>query len=485
MSTPPTAEPATTTKKTTTRTTQDYLEAAYRASRRLLYETDATHGLTMVRSWGELVDSAADLWAALGDVRGSDADAMAQLQAAAQTFHRAQLRGSWPGDGPFHDGLLAAAEIFTRAAALSRAPGEPAADPADPADPAALVAARHQIMHTLYIAAHATAASLQAHLRQPQMRDLDRVDDAAWSRESCRRLQSMEAVAGNYLSGGATHVIDLATPAAGSTDRFPGLGPALAAWDVQAHRSLTALPTPANLQTVCVTQAYIVGSTAAVVDQAAQRGVIDAQHEGLRLQPALTASAHAWEDQHRHWRRLLPRDGRAPDPDLALAATRLRHELRQLTDPRQEANLKSGEPWSDRDVAAALTHHAGVSLDLAYVTADIATDEDSLRVGAWYVAKRIGQARDSAQDAQVPEPRDHHLTAHQVQYNKPVPLPVFIRHELTDAAVATVQTSLVSASSAAALDYSPALPTAAVEPAARTPIYDVFAQDTLWDPPVP
>lgn len=481
MSTPPTAGPATTTTTTTT-TTQDYLEAAYTASRRLLYETDATHALTMARSWGELVDSAADLWAALGDARGSDADAMAQLQAAAQAFHRAQLRGSWPGDGPFHDGLLAAAEIFTRAAALSRAPGEPAADPADPADPAT---ARHQIMHTLYVAAHATAASLHAHLRRPQVRDLDRVDDAAWSRESWRRLQSMEAVAGNYLSGGATHVIDPAAPDARSTDRFPGLGSALAAWDVQAHRSLTAHPTPANLQAVCVTQAYLVGSTAAVVDQAAQRGVIDAQHEGLRLQPALAASAHAWEDQHRHWRRLLPRDGRAPDPDLTLVAARLRHELQQLTDPRRKENLEAGQPRSDRDVAAALTHHAGISLDLAYVTADIATDEDSLRVGAWYVAKRVGQARDAAQDAEVPEPRDHHLTAHQVQYNEPVPLPVFIRHELTDAAVATVQTSLASASAAAALDYSPALPTPAVEPAARTPIYDVFAQDTLWDPPVP
>src|SRR5665811_1752067 len=112
----------------------------------------------MLRTWGELVQSAAELWATLpqpfrGTTSPIDGITMARLESMSQAMHRDQVRRGWPGDGPSDERLLHVAETFTRAADLiGRRGGH--ISPTDPAIRADLDAARMRIMHTLYVSAH-------------------------------------------------------------------------------------------------------------------------------------------------------------------------------------------------------------------------------------------------------------------------------------------------------------------------------------------
>src|SRR5680860_1545643 len=72
-------------------------------------------GPPMLRTWGEVVQGAAELWQALPapgqDPAGRrDATAMTRLDSVARNIHRAQLprseHGGWPGDGPTDERLL-------------------------------------------------------------------------------------------------------------------------------------------------------------------------------------------------------------------------------------------------------------------------------------------------------------------------------------------------------------------------------------------
>lgn len=122
---------------------------------------------------------------------------------------------------------------------------------------------RTQVMHVLYVTVHGVTVGLAEHaamiseqLRRDSLRKMTssiRYDpgepDAA--RAMISRLDVFEQIAGRQLFGSnSPHASE---PAAQSVaDRVAS---ALAVWDIQAHRSLAANPSPPNLACVARVQA--------------------------------------------------------------------------------------------------------------------------------------------------------------------------------------------------------------------------------------
>ena len=81
----------------------------------------------MVRSWNQLVASAAHLWAALSsppeDVSGSDP--MEGLRLVGEAIARSVRAGHWPGHGPTDDHLTEIADNLSRARHLIERDGRP------------------------------------------------------------------------------------------------------------------------------------------------------------------------------------------------------------------------------------------------------------------------------------------------------------------------------------------------------------------------
>lgn len=72
------------------------------ATRDLLFDVTGEDAPAMLRTWGEVVQDAAELWQALpARPRGGTAGGqlMVQLEAIVQRMHRTQLRQGWPGAG--------------------------------------------------------------------------------------------------------------------------------------------------------------------------------------------------------------------------------------------------------------------------------------------------------------------------------------------------------------------------------------------------
>ena len=81
------------------------------------------------------------------------------------------------------------------------------------------------------------------------------------------------------------------------------LAAALAAWEVQAHRTLAADPDPADPVRVARVQAPITSTTDIVTEAAARKGHIDGDIL-QRLAPALEASQVAWSRAAKRWAEL-------------------------------------------------------------------------------------------------------------------------------------------------------------------------------------
>jgi len=100
------------------------------------------------------------------------------------------------------------------------------------------------------------------------------------------------------------------------------LAAALAAWEVQAHRTLAADPDPADPVRVARVQAPITSTTDIVTEAAARKGHIDGDIL-QRLAPALEASQVAWSRAAKRWAELTSPASRT-DPSLIGAASEVR-----------------------------------------------------------------------------------------------------------------------------------------------------------------
>ena len=81
----------------------------------------------MVRSWNQLVASAAHLWAALSSPPDdmSESDPMEGLRLVGEAIARSLRAGHWPGHGPTDDHVTEIADNLSRARHLIERDGRP------------------------------------------------------------------------------------------------------------------------------------------------------------------------------------------------------------------------------------------------------------------------------------------------------------------------------------------------------------------------
>jgi hypothetical protein len=145
------------------RTVDELLADSDALARETLLDTAHEHAPAMVRSWDQLVGSAANLWTPLPSAPNntSGSDPMEQLRVIGEAIGRSIKAGHWPGHGPTDEHLTEIADNFSRAQHLIERDGPPS-QPTTPESQADTPHPHGQVMHTLYVAAHATAVALGA-----------------------------------------------------------------------------------------------------------------------------------------------------------------------------------------------------------------------------------------------------------------------------------------------------------------------------------
>src|SRR5829696_6947927 len=302
-------------------------------ARETLLDATPDYALAMVRSWQQLVESAAELWAVLPSAPDSPSGlySMERLRAVGQAIGRSVTTGHWPGQGPTDERLTQIADNLSRARHLIERHGQPS-QRATPETHSDTPHGHGEMMHTLYVAAHGIAVALGAHVadmqhrlevgtrRRQLMNERPTALEITAAQDMIARFDGFEQLAGAYLFG---------LPA---TSANPGqvreaapairLETALAAWEVQAHRTLANNPDPADLVRVARVQALITSTAGVMIEAAVRKGHID-NDIMQRLAPALEANQVAWSRAAKRWGELTNPASRT-DPPLVGAAGEVR-----------------------------------------------------------------------------------------------------------------------------------------------------------------
>ena len=334
------------------RTVAELLDDSDGLAREALLDMSADRALGMVRAWPQLIQSAAELSAVLppDPTVSANGDPIAILAAMGRAVGRSLAAGHWPGRGPKDEAWEQIASNFVQARRLlleqplasEAGPNDSSSDPTTP---------NTQILHTLYVAAHATAVALTGYQRDLQ----HRLDVGARRRQTfverpivlevesakgmIARFDAIEQLTADSLASPRLNGAD--QPAIGRRRPAIRLEAALAAWEIQVHRTLANQPDPADLVRVARVQALIATTTVVVSEAAARRGVIDA---GVidRLTPALENVQLAWSRSARRWAELTTPASRT-DPALVEAASQLRPHPRGSRQPD-----RMGDPGPNR-----------------------------------------------------------------------------------------------------------------------------------------
>ena len=427
-------------------------------TRQVLMDVTGEDAPAMLRTWGEVVQSASELWATLPEpVRGAtspiDGVTMRRLESMSQGMHRTQVRQGWPGDGPADERLLHVAETLTRAADLiGRRGGH--IRPMDTAVRADVDAARMRIMHTLYVGAHGVGVAARQHVADVELstrgkssresRGVPRGQDAI------SRLAAFEQLAGAYVGN------RFARAAQGEQVRGPygteRLQRALIGWDIQAHRTLAASPTAANLLLASRTQAGIATAAGAILHAGARTGHVDTDAYEHRLAPTVDATQVAWTHVASRWAEMTSPADRT-DLDLVHAAGELRAAVREVAHDKTT--------WARPDVMAGrvdlgeaaqhLQQALSAAVDVACVLRDVAAQDTNLTGPARAMSHRANA------DIDLTDPRQRGedvvwVTPGDVHANRPVAIPQPVRAGLVDATDTLVQTAGNVMSAAACLD---------------------------------
>ena len=131
----------------------------------------ADRALGMVRGWPQLMQSAAELWAVLppDPTVSFSADPIAILAAMGRAVDRGLAAGHWPGRGPRDEAWEQIASNFIQARRL-RQEHSVASEAVSTDSQTGASTAKTQILHALYVAAHATTVALGGYERDPQNR---------------------------------------------------------------------------------------------------------------------------------------------------------------------------------------------------------------------------------------------------------------------------------------------------------------------------
>jgi hypothetical protein len=429
-------------------------------ARQLLMDVTGEDAATLLRGWPTVVAAAEELWSALPgrrsgiDERDRPIERLVAQSANIQTTLDAPK--AWPGIGPTDPRMTELAETLLSAAALVQRYGAEIRHEQTHAN-RDLEAARTRIMHGLYVTSHAVSVAVHVHGRD---RYRDAVDagrrpvplsrthtpyaiapTAAW----IDRLTACENAARSYLTGGFTQALagEAGRPVSGST-RLPR---ALAGWDIQAHRTLAANATPANLLLITRTQGLIAGVGMVLIDAAQRAHSLDPSE---RLAPAFAEAGRAWSNLASRWTDLtLP--GSGLDTALVRAAAEVRAAYRELT--HNTTTMASPEVIATRPglehATLATLRAIEAGSDLAYVVAEKATNPDlagparALSIRAHNDIEAGLAAPDPAGDVVWISPADIHA-------KRIVPIPRPVAEVLQAASASTID----AASSAASISSS-------------------------------
>lgn len=454
--------------------------------RQVLMDLPDQDAPALARTWGEVVQSAADLWSTLpeparGTTRPLDVVTMSRLDTMTQALHRTQVRQGWPGDGPSDERLLHVAETLTRAADLVQSHGAHirATDPDVRAD---LDAARMRIMHSLYIGAHGVGAAVRQHAHHAEQCPSGRTGPGSRARPPRNmpdrdvprsnapnlsgiidRLAAFEQLAGAYVGNRYARVVhgeQVAGPP--GTQR---LQQALIGWDIQAHRTLAAAPAPPNLSLAATTQARIALATTVILHAGARTGRLEEDDYHHRLAPALDATGDAWTHTAGRWAELATPAART-DPALVAAANELRAAIHEVThDKTTPAHPDVIAGRVDLGEAGQHLQQAlSAAVDVACVTREIATTNQNLTGPAPAMSHRAntdikaledqdargGHAKNGrrAKDVVWVSPGDVHA-------NRLIAIPAPVRASLIGATDTLIQTASNAMSAAACMDRGP------------------------------
>ena len=318
-------------------------------------------------------------------------------------------------------------------------------------------------MHTLYVAAHGTAVALGAYVtdlqhrlevatrrRQPMAERPTALEITA-AQGVIARFAGFEQLAAAYMFG----------PPSADPGQLRAAAPAirletaLAAWEVQAHRTLAANPDPADLVRVARVHALITSTTSIVTEAAGTTGHID---RGLiqRLVPTLEANQVAWSRLAKRWGELTSPASRT-DPALVAAASEVRAAI--------AATATNQGGWATPDQLATrvdlpatvrILHLSMVaSIDIAYVVRDTAADHPGLTAPARIIGMRSqGEAEIAIEQGETRYEGVTWTTPRQIAANQLIPLPEPARRGLINLADDVIATTNRAAAAAAQVDPS-------------------------------
>jgi hypothetical protein len=380
------------------RTVGELLADCDAMARDTLLDATLDHALAMVRSWNQLVRSAAELWTELPSApdNPSGPDPIARLSVVGAAIGRTVRAGHWPGQGPTDEHLTQIADNLSRARHLVERHGRPS-QPNTPDTQSQLQQFHGQVMHTLYVAAPGTAVAFRTYVTDLQHR----------LEVGTRRRKSM---AERPTTLEITAAIRLET--------------ALAAWENQAHRTLANGPDAADLVRVARVQALIVATTGILTQAAARRGHIDGELL-RRLAPALEASQVAWHRMAKRCGELTSPASRT-DRSLVGAASEVRDAIAAI------ATNQTGWATADQlairvDLPKAVrTLRLGMiaCADLAYIVRGTAADHPGLIAPARIIGMRAqGEAEIAIEQGETRYEGVTWTTPHQVAANQLIPLP--------------------------------------------------------------
>ena len=108
------------------RTVGELLADSEALARETLLDATLEQAPAMVRSWNQLVGSAAQLWAVLPSEPGSPSwsDPMDRLQAIGEAISRSVTAGHWPGQGPTEEHLTQIADNLSAPSIWSSGRGD-------------------------------------------------------------------------------------------------------------------------------------------------------------------------------------------------------------------------------------------------------------------------------------------------------------------------------------------------------------------------
>jgi hypothetical protein len=449
------------------RTVGELLTDSDGLARETLLDATLDHAPAMVRSWHQVVGSAAELWAVLPSAQGNPSapDPMGRLRAVADAIGGSVAAGHWPGHGPTDERLTQIANNLSLAATLVERRNASPSQPTAPQMQADNQDLHGQVIHTLYVAAHGTAVALRAYVTDLQ----DRLEVGVRRRQPMAErptVLEMDAVQGMIARFGVFEQLAAGSvagqqPSSTNPRQVRSAAPAtrletaLAGWEVQVHRTLATGPDAADVVRVARVQALIATTTGIVSEAAAKRGDIDGDVI-RRLAPALQASQVAWSRTAKRWGELTSPASRT-DPALVTAASEVRAAI--------AATAMNQAGWATPDQLATRvdlpktvqTLHLSMlaSLDIAYVVRDTAGDRPGLTAPARIIGMRAqGEAEIAIEQGETRYEGVTWTTPRQIATNQLIPLPEPARRGLINLADDVIATTTQAVAAAAQLDLS-------------------------------